>query len=163
MTLHDNNDTTTLSMYQQCIPPGPGCLDMLTKCATHPSVQICAMVLPIITPVLATEVGLATQWLPILQRRAIIPHHYQAKDMNDDDDDNDNETKPSPQVLSLVADDTSYVGYQDFIQHFRQTVLADALVACYNSHSDYYLASCTAAIEEFCAGTAQQNHKLRYI
>jgi hypothetical protein len=108
------------------------------------------MVLPIITPVLATEVGLATQWLPILQRRAIIPHHYPAQE----DYDDNIETKPPPQLLSLVADDTSQVGYHDFVQHFRQTVLADALAACYNSHSDYYLASCTAAIEEFCTTTA---------
>eukprot|EP00539_Tryblionella_compressa_P017169 CAMPEP_0178845950 /NCGR_PEP_ID=MMETSP0746-20121128/17743_1 /TAXON_ID=913974 /ORGANISM="Nitzschia punctata, Strain CCMP561" /LENGTH=210 /DNA_ID=CAMNT_0020510245 /DNA_START=60 /DNA_END=688 /DNA_ORIENTATION=- len=57
--------TTNKSVFQQCIP-GPGCLELLSKCASHPSVVIRSIVLPIVTPVLASEIGLATQWLPIL-------------------------------------------------------------------------------------------------
>jgi hypothetical protein len=114
---------------------------MLSKCASHPSVVICAFVLPIITPVLATEVGLATQWLPILQRRAIIPHHFSQEEGTD-----------AP--LSLAAYDVCSVGFEDFVRSFRETVLTDALLACFASHPEYYFASCTAAIEEFCTSEA---------
>jgi hypothetical protein len=132
------NDDTSIPTVQKHIPASAagGCLEFLSKCCAHSSVTICAMVLPVVTPILATEVGLATQWLPLLQRRAIIPHH--CIDM------------VNGQLSLLLAYETSQVGYEDFVEQFRATVLKDALVACYQIHPDYYLASCTAAIEEFC-------------
>ncbi|KAG7342510.1 hypothetical protein IV203_007603 [Nitzschia inconspicua] len=134
---HQVTSSTVLSTVQKYIPTSAagGCLEFLSKCCSHPSVTICAIVLPIVTPILATEVGLATQWLPLLQRRAIIPHVM----IN-------NESS----VSLLLAHDTSQVGYDEFVQQFRNTILRDALVACYTIHPDYYLSSCTAAIEEFC-------------
>ncbi|KAG7363706.1 hypothetical protein IV203_027067 [Nitzschia inconspicua] len=134
---HQVTSSTVMSTVQKYIPTSAagGCLEFLSKCCSHPSVTICAIVLPIVTPILATEVGLATQWLPLLQRRAIIPHVM----IN-------NESR----VSLLLAHDTSQVGYDEFVQQFRNTILKNALVACYTIHPDYYLASCTAAIEEFC-------------
>jgi hypothetical protein len=118
--------------------PSPGCLELLTKCISHRDVQICAMALPVVTPLLASQVGLATQFLPMLQRRAIVPHTFA-----------EGETVPS-----LAS---SPMEFQDFCRHFRDTVLADALVACFHSHAEYYLASCTAAIEEFCTSGESNN------
>lgn len=120
--------------------PGPGLLDLLSKCASHSSVVICALVLPVMTPILAQQVGLATQWLPILQRRAIIPHHQIST----------NNCHNNP--VSLAASDICHVTYEEFIHQFRNTVLAEALQACFQCHPEYFLASCTAAIEEFCSG-----------
>jgi hypothetical protein len=136
---NNNSNSAIPSTFRHCIP-GPGCLDLLVKCASHPSVVICGLVLPIITPVLATEVGLGTHWLPILQRRAIIPHHP------------DVTSSSGHHVPSLVASDVCYASFEEFVEQFRETVLVDALLACYALNPEYYLASCTAAIEEFCSG-----------
>jgi hypothetical protein len=125
--------------------PGSGLLELLSKCASHPSVAICGIVLPVVTPILRTEVGLATQWLPTLQRRAIIPHHPPSNN----EDDNNTAVQVRPSSL-LLASDICFVEFEEFLHEFRETVLKDALNACYGIHSEYYLASCTAAIEEFC-------------
>lgn len=128
-----------------------GLLELLSKCASHPSVSICAIVLPVVTPILKMEVGLATEWLPTLQRRAIIPHHPKSTSLlsssNSASKTSDIEYSPL-----LNASDISFVEFEEFMDRFRDTVLADALNACYSVHSEYYLASCTAAIEEFCTG-----------
>jgi hypothetical protein len=118
----------------------PKMLDLLLKCASHPSVVVCATILPVMTPILAQQMGLATQWLPILQRRAIIPHHHTI-------DNNTGHTS----TISLDATDLCQVQYDEFAQGFRDTVLSDALLACFQSHPEFYVASCTAAIEEFCS------------
>eukprot|EP00536_Pseudo-nitzschia_multiseries_P000220 jgi/Psemu1/321499/estExt_fgenesh1_pg.C_30069 len=132
--------------------PGSVFLELLSKCASHPSVAICGIVLPVITPLLKTEMGLATEWLPTLQRRAIIPHHpksavFLSSPTNTSDKGNDDEYIPL-----LNASDVCFVEFEEFVDGFRDTVLADALNACYGVHAEYYLASCTAAIEEFCVG-----------
>ncbi len=146
-TVHSDNATTTAGEHR--LPPGAGMLELLSKCASHPSVLICGIILPAITPVLKTQVGLATQWLPTLQRRAIIPHHPKnsailSSSSNDQVDDSD--------IPLLAASDVSFVEFEEFLTGFRETVLAEALNACYSIHSEYYVASCTAAIEEFCVG-----------
>jgi hypothetical protein len=138
---------TAASILQHYIPSSAagGCLDFLGKCCgpQQPSVTICAMVLPIVTPLLRTEVGLAVQWLPLLQRRAIIPHQIRVID------EEEGQLKQTSFSLSS-AYETSGMDYHEFVHQFRTTVLKDALLGCYHSHSDYYLASCTAAVEEFC-------------
>ena len=129
--------------------PESGLLELLSKCASHPSVAICGIVLPVVTPILRTEVGLATQWLPTLQRRAIIPHHPPSYN----EDSNNAVVQVRPSSL-LMASDICFVEFEEFLYQFRETVLKDALNACYGIHSEYYLASCTAAIEEFCVSDA---------
>lgn len=135
----DLNTSNVAIGNRRWIIPGPKMLDLLLKCASHPSVVVCANILPVMTPVLAQQVGLATQWLPILQRRAIIPHHHSV------------EYTGHINSISLDAADICQVTYDDFVHRFRDTVLADALLACFQSHPEFYLASCTAAIEEFCS------------
>jgi hypothetical protein len=143
----DNGDVATAAtVLPQHIPTSAagGCLDFLAKCCgpTQDSVTICTMALPIVTPLLQTEVGLSVQWLPLMQRRAIIPHQIRGIQGGEDH---------YYASLSLSsADETSPMDYHEFVHHFRGTVLKDALLACYHCHADYYLASCTAAVEEFC-------------
>jgi hypothetical protein len=132
--------------------PGPGMLELLSKCASHPSVAICGIVLPVITPVLKTQVGLATQWLPTLQRRAIIPHHPNSTAILSSSSNKQTENSDGTYIPLLAASDICYVEFEEFVDRFRETVLVEALNACYRIHSEYYLASCTAAIEEFCVG-----------
>jgi len=164
--------------------------ELLSKCASHPSVAICGMVLPVVTPLLRTEVGIATQWLPTLQRRAIIPHHpppspsslthththtHNNNSMNTTNallqlmrdratkdsttiaatngyNNHNNDNDDDDAVLLLSASEICCVEFEEFVEQFRETVLKEALRACYGIHADYYLASCTAAIEEFCVG-----------
>jgi len=132
--------------------PGPGMLELLSKCASHPSVAICGIVLPVITPVLKTQVSLATQWLPTLQRRAIIPHHPNNTAILSSSSNSQDESSDGTYTPLLAASDVCFVEFEEFVDRFRETVLAEALNACYRIHSEYYLASCTAAIEEFCVG-----------
>ncbi len=134
------------------IPPGPGMMELLSKCSSHPSVSICGIVLPIITPVLKTKARLATQWLPTLQRRAIIPHNPNSIAILSPSSPSKTDNSDSTYTPLLVASDICFVEFEEFVNCFRETILADALNACYNIHSEYYLASCTAAIEEFCVG-----------
>mmetsp|Transcript_21105 Transcript_21105/g.44790 ORF Transcript_21105/g.44790 Transcript_21105/m.44790 type:complete len:1046 (-) Transcript_21105:2179-5316(-) len=131
--------------------PGAGFLELLSKCASHPSVAICGIVLPVITPLLKTEVGLATEWLPTLQRRAIIPHHPKSSIILSSSSNISTGTDRA-YIPLLNASDICFVEFEEFVDGFRDTVLADALNACYGIHPEYYLASCTAAIEEFCVG-----------
>jgi hypothetical protein len=72
--------------------------------------------------------------LPILQRRAIIPHHLRGG------------------KIDLDALDLCGVAIHDF-HIFRRVVLSDALDACWARNGEYYMDSCTAAIEEFCGTT----------
>jgi hypothetical protein len=144
----DNSSTAAAAtVLPQHIPPSAasGCLDFLAKCCgpQQPSVTICAMVLPIVTPLLQIEVGLAVQWLPLLQRRAIISHQIRMIEIEGD---------PRPTLSLSSAYETSHMDYHEFVHQFRRTTLKDALLGCYHGHSDYYLASCTAAMEEFCDG-----------
>jgi len=146
--------TTGVAMTAQasCRLPTPGYLELLSTCASHPSVGICATVLPVITPILKTQVGLATQWLQTLQRRAIIPHHPNNTAILSASTNKQASNPDGTYIPLLAASDVCFVEFEEFFYSFRETVLADALHACYTSHSEYYLASCTAAIEEFCVG-----------
>lgn len=132
--------------------PGSGVLDLLSKCASHPSVSICGIVLPVITPVLKTEAGLATQWLPTLQRRAIIPHHPNSIAILSSSANSEVDKSDGTYIPLLSASDICFVEFDEFVDRFRETVLSEALNACYSINPEYYLASCTAAIEEFCVG-----------
>jgi hypothetical protein len=105
------------------------------KAASHPSVNICGIALEVLSKLVSSEIGLANQLLPILQRRAIAPHRF----VNG--------------VPSLVASDICGANFQEF-EIFRETILTDSLVACWKPSEEYYFASCTAAIGEFCSRNA---------
>lgn len=140
----------------QLMIPSVGILDLLFKCASHPMISICASVLPVVTPLLASETGLATQWLPTLQRLAIIPHHEDVipapiKGEGGDDSDEDDDDEDNSSVPCLVAVDLCGASYDEYIL-FRDTVLASALNAAFEGNGGYFMTSCTAAVEEFCAG-----------
>jgi hypothetical protein len=122
---------TKLSAEGRQLKSGPGLLDLLLKSASHPSVNICAIALEVFAQLVGTEIGLVNQLLPVLQRRAITPHHF----VNG--------------IPTLEASDTCGVNFHEF-EIFRDTVLADCLVGCWKANPENYMASCTAAIEEFC-------------
>jgi hypothetical protein len=124
-----------LSSEGRQLNTGPGLLDLLIKSASHPSLNICAIAIDVIGKLVSAENELYNQLLPLLQRRAITPHHVT----------NGN--------LSLQASDLCGVDYHEF-QSFRRTVLQDALSACLKGNEQSYIASCTAAIEEFCSATS---------
>eukprot|EP00980_Cylindrotheca_fusiformis_P008551 scaffold1813_cov109-Cylindrotheca_fusiformis.AAC.9 len=117
------------------IPTSPGLLDLLMKSASHQSVNICGMAIDVLRGLASSENGLHSQILPVLQRRAITPHHAEH------------------QVFSLEATDICGVNYHEF-ENFRDTVLRDALIMCLQGDEKQYMASCTAAIEEFCTGSS---------
>ena len=150
--VHPENSTADATPGKYQIPPGPGMMELLSKCSSHPSVSICGIVLPVITPVLKTQARLATQWLPTLQRRAIIPHNPNNIAILSPLSPSKTDTSDGSYTPLLAASDICFVEFEEFVDRFRETVLADALNACYSIHSEYYLASCTAAIEEFCVG-----------
>lgn len=124
-----------LSNDGQQLNTGPGLLDLLLKAASHPSINICGIAIDVLGELVSSENGITNQLLPILQRRAITPHHFENS------------------VLSLEASDICSVNYHEF-ENFRLTVLTDALIACFKCNEENYMTSCTAAIEEFCAATS---------
>jgi hypothetical protein len=79
--------------------------------------------------------SLPSRILPLLQHRAIIPYIL----INS--------------IPSLSAYATAGVDYCEF-EKFRQTVLAEALISCYQQNPKYYMDSCTSAVEEFCSSEA---------
>jgi hypothetical protein len=119
---------------QSCSPEG-GALAVLLKGANHPSVNICAICLRPLTRLMPLVSSLPLELLPILQRRAIIPHHLRGG------------------KIDLDALDLCGVAINDF-HSFRLTVLSDALLACWAKNDEHYMDSCTAAIEEFCGTTS---------
>lgn len=126
-----------LSYEGRQLPTGPGLLDLLIKSASHPSVNICAIAIDVLRELVSAENGLYNQLLPVLQRRAITPHLVVRE------------------VLSLEATDVCGVNYHEF-ENFRATVLKDALATCMQGNEAQYMASCTAAIEEFCSGSSSK-------
>lgn len=106
----------------------------MLKGANHPSVNICAICLRPLTRLMSLVSSLPLELLPILQRRAIIPHHLRGG------------------KIDLDAVDLCGVTFHDF-HIFRLTVLSDALFACWAKSDEQYMDSCTAAIEEFCGTT----------
>jgi hypothetical protein len=126
---------TKINAEGQRLKSRPGLLDLLMKAAAHPSVSVCALSMDVLSQLVPREVGLSHQLLPVLQRRAIAPHHFVGS------------------IPSLSASDICGANFHEF-QNFRETVLTDALIACWKDSAENYMASCTAAIEEFCSGNA---------
>lgn len=112
--------------------PASGAISLLVKGASHPSVHVCAISLPIIARILPKVSSLPQELLPVLQRKAIIPHHIRNGQ------------------ISLDTSDICGVSFHDF-QVFRTTVLSEALVACWRESGDHYMDSCISAVEEFCS------------
>jgi len=121
----NSNEGISLSM-------GRGLQTLLIQAASHPSVHVCGLAIDVLRHFLPTENGLDSQLLPILQRRAITPYHV------------------TNGVLTLEASDICSVDYIEF-ENFRSTVLTDALVDCLKYDGKQFLASCTNAVDEFCA------------
>eukprot|EP00523_Entomoneis_sp_CCMP467_P003054 CAMPEP_0168754312 /NCGR_PEP_ID=MMETSP0724-20121128/19433_1 /TAXON_ID=265536 /ORGANISM="Amphiprora sp., Strain CCMP467" /LENGTH=1227 /DNA_ID=CAMNT_0008802781 /DNA_START=397 /DNA_END=4081 /DNA_ORIENTATION=- len=126
--------------------PERGLLEFLLKAAHHPSVHICGMTLNVIPSFVSNKNLLARELIPLLQRKAIMPHG-----INSETGD-----------LTLVLDQYGS-GVDEFLR-FRQTVVADALRTCWEYEPEAYIDSCTSAIEEFCtAGTkAETTHNLSF-
>lgn len=119
----------------------PGLIDLMMKGAAHPSVNISGIALAVLADVVRMDSGLGLQLLPLLQRRAITPHH----------------------VISgapyLAASDICGVNFHEF-QIFRENILAEALIACYEGNSSNFMDSCTSAVEEFCSESASSQVSL---
>jgi len=105
-----------------------GLIDLLLKSATHPSIHVCGIAFEALIPIITTKSGLATQVLPIVQGKAIIP----------------------PSLIGISSQDECDVDYHEF-ERFREHLLVDILLHCYTSNRSYYLESCATAVEEFCS------------
>lgn len=108
-----------------------GMVDLLLKAAAHPSVNICGIALEALAELAAYDENFPLRLLPILQHRAIVPHVLDSGNP------------------SLAASEVSGVDIYEF-ESFRSTVLNDSLLACYRRNQDYYMNSCSVAVEEFC-------------
>jgi hypothetical protein len=108
-----------------------GLVDLLLKAAAHPHVHIASIAVHTMPLLLSPSNSIVKQILPILQRRAIIPH----------------EVKNGK--IELQTDSFSDVSLDDFLD-FREHVLSDALIACYKVDGQDFFDSCTSAVEEFC-------------
>lgn len=99
-----------------------GLLDLLFKAVAHPSLYVCGIAVEALTNVAPSSAELSTKLLPLLQGKAIIPFH-------------------------LV--DTNDGSLEEYV-NFRERVLADGLSGCYAGCNQYFLQSCSSALEEFC-------------
>ena len=108
-----------------------GMLDLLLKSAAHQSVNMCGGALDALTELAAKDETFALRLLPILQHRAIVPHVLDSGNP------------------SLAASEVCGVDTFEF-ESFRSTVLNMALKSCYRKNEDYYMNSCSVAVEEFC-------------
>lgn len=113
-------------------PIGRGLVEMLLKVASHPQVNIASIAVQAIPLLLDPSNSIVREVLPILQRRAIIPH-----DVNGD-------------RVDLQTESYGGVSLEDFL-NFREHVLTDALVDCWKADGEGFFDSCTSAVEEFCA------------
>lgn len=143
--------------------PSPGLFDLLMKSASHPSVLVCSIAVDALSQIisetsssasettktndrgdkvsgLSSAKRLAKQILPILQRRAIQPHS----------------------VVPGIDKKVEFLPNPQEFEKFRQVSLKNALLNCWYCQPEHYLASCTAAIEEFCSptGSAQVSFHL---
>jgi len=110
-----------------------GIFDLLFKAMSHPSLDVSGIALEALSAFVHSEKGLSTRLLPLLQGKAIIPFHLvSGEDIN---------------------------GFEEY-RNFRERVLNDALVACYEGCGLFFLESCCSAIEEFCI--ANQSSHLPY-
>jgi len=108
-----------------------GMVDLLLKAAAHPSVNICGIALEALSELAAYDENFPLRLLPILQHRAIVPHVLDSGNP------------------SLAASEVCGVDTFEF-ESFRSTTLSKALLACYRRNQDYYMNSCSVAVEEFC-------------
>lgn len=108
-----------------------GMIDFLLKAAAHPSVNICGVALEALSELAAKDETFSLRLLPILQHRAIVPHVLDSGNP------------------SLAASEVCGVDTFEF-ENFRSTVLSIALKSCYRNNEDYYMNSCSVAVEEFC-------------
>lgn len=108
-----------------------GMVDLLLKAAAHPSVNVCGIALEALSKLAALDENFTLRLLPILQHRAIVPHVLDSGNP------------------SLAASEVCGVDIFEF-ECFRSTILSDALVSCYRKNQDYYMNSCSVAVEEFC-------------
>ena len=109
-----------------------GLVDILLKASAYPRVHIASIAVHTLPLLLSPTNTVARDTLPILQRRAIIPHEV------------------SDGIVELQTDSFSDVSLEDFLD-FREHVLADALVACCQADGQGFFESCTSAVEEFCS------------
>lgn len=107
----------------------PGAVNLLLKAASHPSISICGIVLPVLCQASSSDSSIVQQLLPVLQRRAIAPHYMKSGQL----------------MLGGMSDGDFHT-----FQQFRDHELADALIACWKVSGDNYMDSCTSAVEEFC-------------
>lgn len=114
---------------------GSGLLELLMKAGAHPFVHISSLAIEVLSKLLSLDASFPARLLPLLQHRAIIPYVLNG---------------PAP---SLAASATSGVDFYEF-ENFRQNILVEALVACYEQNPSYYMDSCTSAVEEFCSSSA---------
>jgi hypothetical protein len=114
------------------VNPDPGIVDLLYKAASHPFVHISAIALGSLLDATRRGYALASSLLPVLQRRAIVPHIIM----------------PTGH-LSLTADELCGVTFQEF-ESFRGGVLTEILLLCWRIDPQNFMDSCTAAVEEFC-------------
>jgi hypothetical protein len=106
-------------------------VDLLLNAAAHPMVNICGIALEALSGLAALDQNFPLQLLPILQHRAIIPHIMNGG------------------LPSVEASEVCGVDIHEF-DSFRSTILSNALASCYKRSPDYYMNSCTTAVEEFC-------------
>jgi hypothetical protein len=109
-----------------------GALTLLLKAAAHPSINVCALALPVLTNSVSTMPSLTPELLPLLQRRAITPHRFRDGS------------------ISFSVPEVYGVSSTEF-QIFRENILRDGLVACWKANDSHYMESCTSAVEEFCS------------
>lgn len=119
-----------------------GLVALLLKAVEHPSIYICGIALEAVEKLVSIDTSFSLGLLPILQRRAIAPYTL---------------TEDYP---SLNASDVYGVSFNEF-ENFRETVMTDALVACFRQNPDQYMESCTAAMEEFCAASPSHDISFR--
>lgn len=114
---------------------GSGLLELLMKAGSHPYVYISSLAIEVLSRLLELDPSFPQRLLPLLQHRAIIPYVLHGS------------------VPSLSASVISGVDFYEF-ENFRQNVLVEVLVACYEQNANYYMDSCTSAVEEFCSSSA---------
>lgn len=108
-----------------------GLVEILLKVASHPHVNIASIAIQTIPLLFSPENSIVREALPVLQRRAIIPH-----EIVDD-------------KMELKTESYADVSFEDFLD-FREHVLSDTLVECWKTDGQGFFDSCTSAIEEFC-------------
>lgn len=115
------------------VNPDPGVVELLHKAASHPFVHISAIALASLIDATRRGYAGAGALLPVLQRRAIVPHLI-----------------IPPGHMTVIAHDICGVSFHEF-KSFRNGVLTDFLLLCWRIDPVTFMDSCTAAIEEFCS------------